>query len=214
MKKTLFVFDIDGTLTDSVKQHQSAFYQAMKEIGLKDIDTNWSSYLHHTDHYIFQQNFERYFRKALKPLDLLRFEDLVAEDLSRQSQISEINGASSFLQNLINQGHSYCLATGSLRKPAIVKMRQAKIPFNEYLLATASENMKREDIVLSAISKAKRFYKEDSFQNTISLGDGLWDLKTANNLNISFIAIGGKSKKLLEQGAKNHYTDFTNLKVN
>ena len=65
MKAKLAIFDIDGTLTDSVKILQSAFVKALNNFGLYDFDTNWSSYKHHTDSYIFKTIFEAQLKKPL-----------------------------------------------------------------------------------------------------------------------------------------------------
>jgi len=213
MKKTLLVFDIDGTLTDSVSQHQAAFYSSLEDIGIKNIDSNWGDYIHHTDRYIFERNYENYFEKESQNSDLIRFEELILKHLSTQPAINEIEGASDFLQKSAEKGYAYCLVTGSLKNPAINKMEQAKISFNEKLLATASENVSRDEIVLNAIEKAKKFYQQDSFPNIISLGDGIWDLRTAKNLNFSFIAIGKTSEKLVGEGAESHFIDYTSFNL-
>lgn len=48
-KTGLLILDIDGTLTDSVHIHQSAFLACMQELNLPTLDTNWSNYPNHTD---------------------------------------------------------------------------------------------------------------------------------------------------------------------
>ena len=53
-----------------------------------------------------------------------------------------------------------------------------------------------------AIEKAKDFHKVKSFSNIISVGDGIWDLKTARNLELHFIGIGMKN-----------YLDFEKEKI-
>jgi beta-phosphoglucomutase-like phosphatase (HAD superfamily) len=51
-KKNLIVFDIDGTLTDSVKVHQKAFTEMLLEIGVRQVNAEYKSFKHHTDSYI------------------------------------------------------------------------------------------------------------------------------------------------------------------
>jgi beta-phosphoglucomutase-like phosphatase (HAD superfamily) len=41
-KNRLAIFDIDGTLTNTVEIHQSAFVNALHKFGLFDFDTNYS----------------------------------------------------------------------------------------------------------------------------------------------------------------------------
>ena len=53
-----------------------------------------------------------------------------------------------------------------------------------------------------------------SFKRVISVGDGLWDLLTADNLNIEFIGIGEENKDLLiKNGAMKVFRDLTEFKI-
>lgn len=60
-KMNLIVFDIDDTLTKSECQHQLAYVNALKEIGITEINQNWKDYQHHTDSYILIVNYENNF---------------------------------------------------------------------------------------------------------------------------------------------------------
>ena len=63
MKKTkLIVFDIDGTLTDTVEQHQPSFKKALRDIGVDKIDANLNTFKHHTHSYILKAIFEQCLR--------------------------------------------------------------------------------------------------------------------------------------------------------
>jgi len=59
----LYIFDIDGTLTDSIPTYLKVITQILKDIGLKDIDTDYDNYIHHTDLYALEYNYERNFGK-------------------------------------------------------------------------------------------------------------------------------------------------------
>ena len=48
-KKNLIVFDIDGTLTDSVKLHHKVFTEMLHKIGVREIKSEYKSFKHHTD---------------------------------------------------------------------------------------------------------------------------------------------------------------------
>ena len=54
-KQNLIVFDIDGTLTDSVKIHQKAFTEMLYEIGVNSINSNFKTFKHHTDSFIAKE---------------------------------------------------------------------------------------------------------------------------------------------------------------
>ena len=49
MHKKLIVFDIDGTLLQSIATHQLAMTQAMAASSLVHRDPEWSNYVNHTD---------------------------------------------------------------------------------------------------------------------------------------------------------------------
>ena len=83
------------------------------------------------------------------------------------------------------------------------------------LIIYASDTIyEREKIVRKAIENASAFYKVKKFERIISVGDGLWDLITANNLGLEFIGIGFKNKNvLIENGAEIVYENLTEFQV-
>jgi phosphoglycolate phosphatase-like HAD superfamily hydrolase len=67
----------------------------------------------------------------------------------------------------------------------------------------------REEIVNSAIEKAKKYYNVDEFQKIISVGDGIWDLKTARNLGIHFLGIRDKNlADFKKENIKSHISNW------
>ena len=213
-KKHLIVFDIDGTLTDSVKIHQAAFIESLLEIGVENIDTNFKTYKHHTDSYIAKVIYENDRNKLFSDSKILEFERLLNDKIST-SKINEILGAKaliSFIENETDFG--ICFATGSLLKPAEYKLKSIGIHSPENLLVASNHIFEREKIVQKTIKNASRFYNVNQFERIISIGDGLWDLKTAQNLNLEFIGIGLANKAiLLQNGMTNYFDDFTEFKI-
>ena len=65
--------------------------------------------------------------------------------------------------------------------------------FSEKLLETSNTIYTREEIVASAIEKAKKYYGIDDFEHIISFGDGLWDATTAENLGLHFVGVNEKN---------------------
>lgn len=202
-KKILFVFDIDGTLTDSVFQHQSAFVKALDAIGVEHINDNFKSYKHHTDSYIARKIYETDINRGFSSSMLKQFEEALFEFIQNERKILEINGAQKVISELSNNPNiGICFATGSLWKPAIFKLDEAQIPYDLDQIVASNHLESREGIAEQAISQARKFYSQNSFSRIISVGDGLWDLKTAQNLSLEFIGIKKKNKKmLLENGA-------------
>ena len=78
-----------------------------------------------------------------------------------------------------------------------------------------TEIYEREEIVKKSINKAKEFYNIKSFKNIISVGDGIWDLKTARNLGLHFIGIGMKNySDFKNENIKLHIKDWNEFDLN
>lgn len=183
--------------------------KAMMSLGIQDIDTDYNNYKHHTDSYALRYNYERNFQESFSENLLKDFENSLMEQMLQFDPVKEINGAKSLIQFFRNNEIPFCFATGALPKPAILKLQQCDIWHDELLLATSMTHESREGFVMDAIEKAKTFYDTSIFTNIVSVGDGLWDLKTAQNLSLDFVGIGDKNKeKLIKNGATKCYVDI------
>ena len=69
--KKLIVFDIDGTLTDSVSLYHKAVIKCLKMMGIEKVDTNFSDYKYHTDSYGLKWNYENNFNSKYDVYDFL-----------------------------------------------------------------------------------------------------------------------------------------------
>lgn len=216
IKKNLVVFDIDGTLTDSVLIHQEAFIKSLLKLGVPkqnpEKQPRLNSFKHHTDSFIAKALFEQYTDIPFDHLLLQKFESELYQYIQK-SQINEIKGAINFINYLTSEtNYGICFATGSLYRPAVHKLNAIGIQFNETLLVASDNIGDRESIINQAIHQAKVFYDQTHFNHIISIGDGIWDLKAAKNLNLDFIGIGTQHKDTF---IKNHVNwiadDFTQL---
>jgi phosphoglycolate phosphatase-like HAD superfamily hydrolase len=204
-KTKLIIFDIDGTLIDSVSGYHEVIVKAMNAVGIPTIDTNFNALLHHTDSYALKYNYENFFSKEL-PLSLLdEFENHIVTYLKEQSQTTAISGARNILKELEISEYAIAFATGSLPESAIYKMSSAGLPMNVSVLATSKTSFSREGFVLNAVEKAKKHYNVSNFEQIISVGDGFWDLKTAQNLNLDFIGIGLANKDVMTANGMQHW---------
>jgi phosphoglycolate phosphatase-like HAD superfamily hydrolase len=215
----LFVIDIDGTITDSVKAHQSCFLKALGDVGIEKVDTDWGSYLHHTDSWIFGEVFRANFARDPEASEKNAFEEALAKNFDEHvaaAEIREIPGAVGFVNQIAAEDHiAYAFATGSLRSLAEAKLRSVRVQFPVELLVTASEFEAREDIITAAISAAKDYFDVTKFESIVSIGDGYWDLVAANRLNLGFIGIasGASGEKLRVAGAQYLYPDFSSNEI-
>jgi phosphoglycolate phosphatase-like HAD superfamily hydrolase len=201
----LIVFDIDDTLTKSEYQHQFAFVNTMEEFGITRVNQNWNEYKHHTDSFILKENYERNLSEKFHFSFIENFESRMTKLLLSLKETTEINGAKDMVDYFSGKtDYAICFATGSFLKPALIKLKQSKISYEEKLVVGSNEAYEREVIVKQAIRKAREFHSVESFEHIISIGDGIWDLRTARNLGIHFIGIGMKN-----------YADFkhANIKV-
>ncbi|WP_299124951.1 HAD hydrolase-like protein [uncultured Tenacibaculum sp.] len=212
-KKNLIVFDIDDTLTKSENQHQTAFVEAMISSGITNINKDWKSYKNMTDSYILKKNYERNFNKEFDFSMMPEFEKKMTEHLLSLPETKEILGAKAIVDFFMNEtDYAICFATGSLLEPALIKLQQAEINFIPDVIETASSFYTREEIVKSAIEKAKKYFQVEEFKTIISVGDGIWDLKTAHNLGVHFLGIRNKNLEDFQQhDIKSHIVDWSHF---
>lgn len=208
----LIIFDIDGTLTDSVALYHKVVIDGLKLMRISNIDTDFYHYKYHTDSYTLKFNYENWFSKPYSKELLGEFEEILYQELLKYPPVKEIVGAKDCILELQKSGYAIAFATGSLSKPAILKLKQCNIWFNPMVLATSTISFDRETFVLQAITKAKQYYNTSHFDAIYSVGDGIWDLQTANRLNLNFIGIGSKQEaRLKELGCTVHFENLTGL---
>ncbi|MFJ6326166.1 MULTISPECIES: HAD family hydrolase [unclassified Rhizobium] len=187
----LAIFDIDGTLTDTVAVHQASLLETLSAYNFSELNTDWGSYRHHTDSAIFYDAWRDGTASPPSAEDSSVFFDTHVACFRRLAEagIEEIAGASAFVDALARNGWAVVFATGSIRPLAIDKLSKANIPFDSDALVTASEFYSRTDLVREAIKTADRLFGKREWR-AVSIGDGAWDLKTARLLDIPFVGIG------------------------
>jgi len=210
--KKLVIFDIDGTLTDSLPVYHKIVIDSLKLMGIKKVNSDFFNYRYHTDSYTLKVNYETFFMKTYSKSLLYEFEEILFSELKKSPQINEIKGAKHCIDSLLNENFSLAFATGSLPKPAKFKLQQCDIWFKESLIATSEISFAREPFVLQAIQNAKVYFNVNEFDKIYSIGDGIWDLQTAQRLNLDFIGIGERNKEILfKNGCSTHFNDLTML---
>jgi len=214
MSKPLYIFDIDGTLTDSIPTYLKVITQVLQDIGLSDIDTDYDNYLHHTDLYALEYNYERNYGTRA-PQDLkYRLDTLLAQGLNQEPPVLEIPGARDTLLLLQEKKIPFAYGTGAFPKATAVKMKQTRMPFIEEVLATSLNSVSRVGFVKHAIERAKKYYGQASFDQIIAVGDGIWDLKAAQEMSIDFIGVGTKNKEaMLDLGCKVWIEDLRHFPI-
>jgi phosphoglycolate phosphatase-like HAD superfamily hydrolase len=215
----LAVFDIDGTLTDTNQVDALCYVRALEqEFGLKDIDDDWSHYINSTDpgimNQVFLENLGRLPNKAEVAMFQRCFLALLKEEKRKNpGQFSEIKGAGALLRHLAESPDWIpALATGGWEVSARFKLEAAGLPTDGIALASGDDAVSREDIILTALDRARDATGIESFSKIVSLGDGVWDIKAACNMNLNFIGVGNQAK-LQKAGASTVVPDFSDTQT-
>jgi phosphoglycolate phosphatase-like HAD superfamily hydrolase len=211
----LIMFDIDGTLTESMKVDEECFVRSFKEVfGFAD----WSHYSCTTDSGILRDVFASRIGRAPAEPEGSRFRQHFVHLLaaaSLQSPFAPIAGADRLLARLAQEGsHRVSLATGSWRDSARLKMATAGMCYDDHPAASADDALDRESIMRLSMQRAAERYGE-SFACTVYVGDGVWDARACRSVGIPFIGIGTGSRatRLSAEGAVCVFPDFSNADI-
>ncbi len=191
--RSLIVFDIDGTLTDTAVLHGQFLAKLLLENGISDFDQNWKNYLHHTDSFILKDVYEKQNNIEFTAEILQKYDQGLRDCYSQNlppGSLKEIPEARLLIQELTRRNQPFCYATGSLPSSALWKLQQCSLPWQEDLLLTsADDDETRHGIVEKAILSARSYYQVREFTKVISVGDGPWDYHTAKALGLEFIGV-------------------------
>ncbi len=208
----LVIFDIDGTLTQTSAIDEVCFRAAYAELlELPDISAELETCPHVSDTGITRHIYHT--RLARAPHDheeaaiCARVVELLHEHHQRDvAHFAEVSGAVAMLEQLADKRDwAIAVATGCWRASAELKLRAANILLHEKPAGFAEDGPARETIVSAAIERAKQNYNRTSFDKIVSVGDGVWDVKTAANLSLSFVGIGADARaEMLRHNGANH----------
>jgi phosphoglycolate phosphatase-like HAD superfamily hydrolase len=111
-----------------------------------------------------------------------------------------------------SDGWDIALATGGWRPSARLKLKASGLDVPDMVLTCANDAVTREEIVRLARERAAAI-RGDSYDRVVSIGDGVWDVRTAANLELPFIGIatGEREAKLRAAGASVVLSDFQDL---
>src|SRR5690606_22466589 len=111
------------------------------------------------------------------------------EDDTAQNHVTEIQGAGAFFHTLCYDHFDIVLATGSLFRPALLKLMQSGLMIDEALIIASNKYFSREDVVSRAIKAAQDHYGTPHYSRIFSFGDGRWDYEAAQNLGLVFLLV-------------------------
>lgn len=211
----LAIFDIDGTLTNTAEVDSQAYFDALEDlfsIRLHGVDLRQFKYS--SDLGILNEIFSKTFARLPGADEVERFKNrfLTALTLSSErapSEFREIPGANSFLQMLQRNSEWFvAIATGCFYDSAALKLRLAEFPYESIPIATCDDHIERIGVIQRALQKSVEHYDVVEFNNTVYLGDGVWDVHAAKALDLPFLAVGRRVPELLGAGAQGGVRDF------
>jgi HAD superfamily hydrolase (TIGR01549 family) len=188
--KPAFLFDLDGTLVDSVYQHVLAWQEALEGIGVKL--PNW--FIHR--------------RVGMSGgLVVSSFQQETGRILSKQ----ELPGSCELLQTLTKAGVSWAIATSGNRGPAEKLLKLIPVEQDTILITHAEVQHAKPDpdLFLAAADKLSA-----NIENCVVVGDSIWDLLAAQRaraLGVGLLSGGYGEDELTRAGAYRVYRDPADL---
>jgi phosphoglycolate phosphatase-like HAD superfamily hydrolase len=187
------IFDIDGTLVQSVELDDTLFIQVLTEIlGKITIHRDWNHYRHVTDQGIVAQILaEHRIADTSTVLNAVknRFTHLLKTNLAT-TPCPPVPGATKMLRELqATPALRIGLATGAWRQPALAKLAGAGISIENLVLCSSDDHHARTEIMKRSLARCG-----GNHERALYVGDGLWDKKAAKELGWGFIAVGPRLK--------------------
>lgn len=220
MVRKLVVFDVDGTLTRSNHCDAIAFVAAVEDVlGIRDICQDWSLYQNVTDSGILEELVHNMLGRSPTDQELAAVQDrckVLLEAYLTEEELEPIAGASELLERLsADSSWEVTFATGAWLGSTAVKFRAAGLSLDLDKGASANDAVRRDDIVLTAIRRCAEKAGGIAFDRIVSVGDGVWDVKTAARLALPFVGVGAETEvgPLRKAGAKHVIENFTNVEA-
>lgn len=210
----LVVFDVDGTLTETLDIDDSSWQEAGQEVlGLEKINTEWGVYEHSTDEAVVSQLIREQTNLPIEEGIIHRFRDRIHELLRAAAKdprcIQPKPGAQKIFSALAHSGWASAIATGGWEVNARFKLEQAGVCIDGIPAVFAEDALPREGLIRLARERASQQYGEN-FNSIVYVGDGVWDMESACLAGAGFIGIGtGEKRSLLQkEGALVVLPDF------
>ena len=211
------IFDIDGTLTNTKDVDDKCFIRAFEETFSIDISNEkWENVENVTDwgitEEIIKREWDRIPRSGEYQLMISNFvKNLEKEKIRDISQFQEVVGAKEFFNELLElKEFNLGIATGAWGKSAKLKLDTVGIKLEGICYSNSDYHKSREAITEHVIKQLRNKSNKEP-NRIVYFGDGEWDYKTCQNLNIEFIGIDIKNDgKLKRLGAKTIFQNYVN----
>lgn len=209
-----FLFDVDGTLIDSVYEHVDAWATALKSAGIAL--ANWK--LHRRIGMSGESFLHELLRETggskLRPGELERLEERHAAEFSKKIPSLELlPGARELLRHLSAIKVRWAIATTGNKKQTMRLLKPLQIPKQVPIVTGDDVNNTKPSPDAFAMA-AERLGV--SIEDSIVVGDSVWDLLAAvrkRALGVGLLSGGSGREELNEAGAFRVYGDPADLLV-
>jgi HAD superfamily hydrolase (TIGR01509 family) len=206
-----FLFDLDGTLIDSVYQHVVAWREALEQVGI-----NLSVWKIHRrigmSGGLFVAALARELDGALDEETLARLPGLHADAYRRQfGSVRPLPGAADLLAALSRNGVPWAIATSGAERSARPALELLGLPDETPLITRDQVRYAKPDPDLF-LTAAERIGVD--IHDSIVVGDSVWDLLAARRaaaLGIGLLSGGYGREELFYSGAFRVYEDPADL---
>lgn len=209
----LIIFDIDGTILDSVSADDKCFIQTFKYLYQIDLtDADWNDFINVTDTGLTNEIFEKWFNRQPKKEEIENIKSYFKNLLQEHAQhFTEIEKSLSFIKlTSIKPDFEIGFATGGWKETAELKCNSVGLNLNDYIFKSSNDHYNRGKIIECVIKEALENNNVKEFESITYFGDGLWDFKTTQTLGIDFIGVDFKNnRKLINMGAKKVIANFS-----
>jgi HAD superfamily hydrolase (TIGR01509 family) len=212
-QQAALLFDLDGTLVDSVYQHVLAWTAALQEEGIEL--SVWR--IHRRigmSGGLFVQALSRETGRELSAEEVVRLQEAHAREfLKRQDEVRPLPGAKDLLQHLSATGIPWAIATSGSQRTAGPALKMLGIPEGTVVVTRDQVPFAKPDPHLF-LKAAERLNVE--VQNSIVVGDSVWDMLAAQRARALGVGLmsGGYGREELERaGAFRVYEDPADLRA-
>ncbi len=211
-RQPALLFDLDGTLVDSVYQHVLAWSTALEEAGIQLAVWRIHRRIGMSGG-LFVNALSRETGRELSPDDVTRLQEAhIREFLKRQHEVRPLPGAKDLLEHLTATGIPWAIATSGSMRTARPALQMLGIPEGAVVVTRDQVPFAKPDPHLF-LKAAERLNVE--VQNAIVVGDSVWDMLAAQRARALGVGLmsGGYGREELERaGAFRVYEDPADLR--
>jgi HAD superfamily hydrolase (TIGR01509 family) len=207
----IFLFDLDGTLIDSVYQHVLAWREALETLGVEL--SNWK--IHRRigmSGGLIIHAFSRETGRTLSGAEAEELQNLHGEAFGRrQKEVTLLPGAKELLAGLTKAKVQWAIATSGKRKKAQFALDMLEVG-DDITVITRDDVEHAKPAPDLFLASAQKMGVE--LADCVVIGDSVWDLlaaRRARALGVGLLSGGYGSEELYQAGAYRVYSDPADL---